>query len=117
MGQGCLDLHLPFPCDMFSFKCFGQNLASTPGSTWVNLVIAKIELQTDHYHGFRETVRLLLRVMDPDGVRSRRRGQLCRRVYRNSGPNFLIHVDGYDKIKRFGFAIHGAIDGYVLSGA
>lgn len=29
------------------------------------------------------------------------------------GPNFLWHVDGYDKLKQFGFAIHGAIVGYV----
>lgn len=28
------------------------------------------------------------------------------------GPNFLIHTDGYDKLKPFGIAIHGAIDGY-----
>ena len=28
------------------------------------------------------------------------------------GPNFLWHIDGYDKLKPFGFAIHGCIDGY-----
>ena len=27
------------------------------------------------------------------------------------GPNYLWHIDGYDKIKPYGFAIHGAIDG------
>ena len=28
------------------------------------------------------------------------------------GPNFLWHLDGYDKLKQFGFAIHGCIDGF-----
>ena len=27
-------------------------------------------------------------------------------------PNFLWHCDGYDKLKPFGIAIHGCIDGY-----
>ena len=27
------------------------------------------------------------------------------------GPNFLGHIDGYDKLKAYGFAIHGCIDG------
>lgn len=51
--------------------------------------------------------------MDPDGVDSRRKHRLARRTYINKGPNYLVHVDGYDKLKRFGIAIHGAIDGYV----
>ena len=27
----------------------------------------------------------------------------------------LWHLDGYDKLKPYGFAIHGCIDGYVTS--
>ena len=27
------------------------------------------------------------------------------------GPNFLWHIDGYDTLKAYGFAIHGCIDG------
>ena len=60
----------------------------------------------------RETVRLLLRNLDPDGVELRSRRRLRRRTYYASGPNFIWHTDGYDKLKPFGFAIHGAIDGY-----
>lgn len=52
--------------------------------------------------------------LDPAGVELRRRHALHRRVYRNPGPNFALHLDGYDKIKSFGFAIHGAIDGCVI---
>ena len=61
---------------------------------------------------FRNTVRLLLTAVDADGVALRRARKLRRRVYRSLGPNYVIHLDGYDKLKRFGFPIHGAIDGY-----
>ena len=30
------------------------------------------------------------------------------------GPNFSWHCDGYDKLKPFGIAIHGCIDGLVI---
>lgn len=35
-----------------------------------------------------------------------------RRLYNCSAPGALWHADGNDKLKRYGFAIHGAIDGY-----
>jgi hypothetical protein len=60
----------------------------------------------------QHTVRLALSVIDPEGVRLRSRNRLRRRMYCNKGPNFLIHMDGYDKLKPYGIAIHGAIDGY-----
>lgn len=53
----------------------------------------------------------LLRIIDPDGVDLRASHCLARRMYLNNGPNYLIHVDGYDKLKPFGFAIHGAMCG------
>ena len=53
----------------------------------------------------------LMRILDPDGVGSRRSHRLTRRQYHADGPNYLVHIDGYDKLKPFGFAIHGAIDG------
>ena len=60
----------------------------------------------------RNTVRLVLKILDPDGVESRSRHRLRRRLYSAKGPNYLWHIDGYDKLKPFGFCIHGAIDGY-----
>ena len=60
----------------------------------------------------QETVRLILKGIDPEGVELRRRHRLRRRRYVKKGPNFAIHIDGYDKLKPFGIAIHGAIDGY-----
>lgn len=53
----------------------------------------------------RRVVELLLRELDPEGVAERRRHRLKRRTYHN-------HCDGYDKLKPFGFAIHGCIDGW-----
>jgi hypothetical protein len=63
-------------------------------------------------HVRRDTVMELIRYVDPDGVEQRRRRRLMRRQYSNPGPNYLWHMDGYDKLKPYGFAIHGAIDGY-----
>ena len=60
----------------------------------------------------RETVRLTIKALDPEGVSMRKAHKLVRRKYFARGPNFLWHVDGYDKLKPYGFTIHGAIDGY-----
>ena len=60
----------------------------------------------------RETIRRILVVLDPNGVRERTRHKLRRRQYLSKGPNYIWHIDGYDKLKPFGFCIHGAIDGY-----
>ena len=38
--------------------------------------------------------------------------QIKKREYTSPGPNYCWHVDGYDKLKPYGFPIHGAIDGY-----
>ena len=60
----------------------------------------------------RETVRLTLKTLDPTGVEKRWQHKLKRRTYSAKGPNFIWHLDGYDKLKPFGLSIHGAIDGY-----
>jgi len=60
----------------------------------------------------RETVRVILKSLDPESVARRSRNRLKRREYRSKGPNYIWHIDGYDKLKPFGFCIHGAIDGF-----
>ena len=60
----------------------------------------------------RETVRVLLKVLDADGVELRSPHRLARRVYFSVGPNYLWHMDRYDKIKPYGFEIYDAIDGF-----
>ncbi|XP_061170646.1 uncharacterized protein LOC133180064 [Saccostrea echinata] len=54
----------------------------------------------------------LLRELDPEGTKIRRRRRILRRTYHSIGPNQIWHVVGYDKLKPYGFAIHGCIDGY-----
>ena len=60
----------------------------------------------------QEVVRLFLGILDPDGVNLRRRRRLVRRRYNAHGPNFLWHVDSYDKLKPYGICINGCIDGF-----
>ena len=60
----------------------------------------------------KEFVRKALKVIDPEGVERRLRHRLRRRKYSAKGPNFVWHIDGYDKLKPYGLCIHGCIDGY-----
>lgn len=60
----------------------------------------------------RQVVKNLLQEMDPESCETRRRRQLKRRINVNQGSNYCWHMDGYDKIKPFGFPIHGCIDGF-----
>ncbi|CAH0550629.1 unnamed protein product [Brassicogethes aeneus] len=98
--------------------------------TSINDVISFLESQllgSGRLHGYKwmhlkclhsgiiitqETVRLLLNIIDPHGVSLRRKRKLNSRQYFNKGPNFLWHMDGYDKLKPYGICISGCIDGY-----
>ena len=66
-------------------------------------------------HGLRvrkEDVRLVLKELDPRGVTLRQARRLRRRNYFSKGPNFIWHLDCYDKLKPYGFCISGCIDGF-----
>ena len=60
----------------------------------------------------RDAVMKAMRQCDPIGCQNRRKQRLLRRQYVNPGPNFCWNFDGYDKLKCYGFAIHGAICGF-----
>ena len=60
----------------------------------------------------RKDVRLAIKQLDPEGVELRKKRRLHRRKYRSPGPNYAWHIDGHDKLKPFGFSIHGCIDGF-----
>ena len=56
----------------------------------------------------KEDVRLIFRELDPDGVAARLdpdgvaarlSRRLERRTYTVPGPNFIWHLDGYDKLR------------------
>ena len=53
-----------------------------------------------------------MKSLDPAGVERRSGRKLQRRIYRCPGPNFTWHIDGYDKLKPFGFCIDGCVDGF-----
>ncbi|XP_046841827.1 uncharacterized protein LOC124435940 [Xenia sp. Carnegie-2017] len=65
-----------------------------------------------HVHVPRKLVATILRQLDPEASIRRRRKRLQRRQYISQGPNQCWHIDGYDKLKPFGFPIHGAVDGF-----
>ena len=52
----------------------------------------------------RDTIMRAMRVIDPDGVNARKRRRLKRHQYNTPGPNFLCHIDGWDKLKPYGFS-------------
>ncbi|XP_028390702.1 uncharacterized protein LOC114515612 [Dendronephthya gigantea] len=60
----------------------------------------------------RDVIRKCLVKLDPQGVQSRAKKRLRRRAYSSRGPNHIWHIDGHDKLKPFGFNIHGCIDGF-----
>ncbi|OWF45268.1 hypothetical protein KP79_PYT01586 [Mizuhopecten yessoensis] len=60
----------------------------------------------------KEDIRLILKEIDPIEVETRMSRRLVRRAYFARGPNYVWHIDGYDKIKPFGMCIRGCIDGY-----
>ena len=60
----------------------------------------------------RLVIQELLQYLDPEGCELRRAHRLRRRTYHNPGPNAVWHADGYDKLKPYGFPIHGCIDGW-----
>ena len=62
-----------------------------------------------HLHVPRELVRSILRQVDPSGVAARRSHRLIRRTYWARGPNYIWYVDGYDKLRSYGFAISGSV--------
>ena len=60
----------------------------------------------------KEDVRKALKVVDPNGVEKRKNKTIVRREYLSRGPGSVYHIDGNDKLKRWGFCIHGCVDGF-----
>lgn len=85
-----------------------QNSGQTVGhrSMWRRLKV------NHNMHVKRDDVMFIMKELDPNGVEMRKAHRLQRRFYCAKGPNNVWHVDGYDKLKPFGFCIHGAIDGF-----
>lgn len=94
-----------------SWQPLNKNLADLAAHLAIRQMPQRLQIGY-HLQVDRETVRLILKVLDPDGVETRSRRRLQRQKYRFKGPDFIWYIDGCDKLKPFGFCIHGAIDGY-----
>ena len=57
-----------------------------------------------------EDLRVTVKELDPEDVSLRRRSGLHRFKYIFKGPNYKWHIDGHDKLKPFGFSVHGCMD-------
>lgn len=66
-------------------------------------------------HGLRiqkRRIKEAIERVDPLGQVLRNYTTTRRRVYHVSRPNALWHLDGHHKLIRWGFVIHGIIDGF-----
>ena len=59
-----------------------------------------------------ERIRESLRRVDPLGVITRKCNSIRRRAYMVSRSMALWHLDGNHKLIRWGFVVHGCVDGY-----
>lgn len=63
-------------------------------------------------HVQRYRIRSALHRVDPLGAILRRNEPITRRRYAVPGPNSLWHVDGHHSLIRWGFVVHGGMDGF-----
>ncbi|XP_020620344.1 uncharacterized protein LOC110058094 [Orbicella faveolata] len=60
----------------------------------------------------RERVRATINRVDPENSALRWATVITRRVYSVLWPNSSWHIDGHDSLIRWGFVVHGCIDGF-----
>ena len=60
----------------------------------------------------RKIAEEIIRELDLEGCAIRRAKKLQRRQYRSPGPDHCWHIDSYNKLKPYGFPVHGCIDGW-----
>ena len=63
-------------------------------------------------HCKKEDIRVILGILDSEGTAQRRKRRLLRRSYSSKGPDYVWHIDGYDKLSRYGICISGCVDGF-----
>lgn len=60
----------------------------------------------------RSRVRAAINRVDPENSALRWATVITRRVYSVPWPNSLWHIDGHHSLIRWGFVVHGCIDGF-----
>uniref|UniRef100_A0A8W8K035 Integrase core domain-containing protein n=1 Tax=Magallana gigas TaxID=29159 RepID=A0A8W8K035_MAGGI len=84
-----------------------QTAGKLHGYRWMHLKCLQNNLRVP-----RDSVYEIMKLLDPGGMAARRRQRLKRRQYVSKGPDFVWHIDSYDKLKPYGIAINGCIDGF-----
>ncbi|KAJ7669798.1 hypothetical protein B0H17DRAFT_853500, partial [Mycena rosella] len=79
---------------------------------FVGTTIILGHLEAREVHLPRERVQESLRRVDLLELNFRWSGIIKRRVYRVRGANALWHNDGNEKLRSWGFWVHGCIDGH-----
>ena len=69
-------------------------------------------LKSEGYKVQRQRIRESIRRVGPLGIELRSPTTLHRRIYQVHCPNSLWHLDGYHKLIRWNFVIHGGLDGF-----
>ncbi len=92
-----------------------------------SFIFNEIANKTVYMHGYRwmhskciqagfvvseRAVRMMIGILDREGLFFRRRHRLRRWRYGNNGPNAVWHIDGCDKLAPYGIYIHGCVDGF-----
>lgn len=97
--------------DILEAALFIEDKISTSGAEygyrWMHLQCTQSGLNIS-----RDSVELMMQLLDPVGVEIRSKKRLKRRRYFARGPDFLWHLDSYDKLKKYGLCINGCIDGF-----
>ncbi|KAL3882537.1 hypothetical protein ACJMK2_028873 [Sinanodonta woodiana] len=60
----------------------------------------------------KEEIRLLMRALDPNNVYLRQSHRLHRRMYLSKGPNYIWHMDSYDKLRPMVYASMAVLMGF-----
>ncbi|KAK7015753.1 Integrase catalytic domain-containing protein [Favolaschia claudopus] len=79
---------------------------------FIGSVIVSGHLESRGIHLPRLRVQDSLRRVDEIGVLVRWAGIIKRRVYKVRGSNALWHHDGNEKLRPWGFYVHGCVDGH-----
>ena len=99
------DIFQRFMSLMLTNSCQLTNAINTvSGRCYSYLALATIWKHVIIIQVHQETVRLMLRQLDPASVINRRQHG---RTYHSHGPDDTWDVDGYDNLSRYGFCING----------
>ena len=60
----------------------------------------------------KEDVGKAVKIINPEEIEERKRNSIKRRFYWAKGLPDIYHINGNDKLKRWGFCIHGCVDGF-----